>query len=233
MLLRWLLVSSLPVLRMLLLSMLCACPWCHPLGPVPSPVTTLCCSSCTPVPNYTIHTLLLSGLEPLISACLAAAGRKKKVYRNAGLAALHTILTALVNPSGGSTPGVDRIDQTLDVYALVAPLLLGSIQQHVEKPEASSSSKAAAEAVAAQQSSSAAGGGKEGGADGAGSEEAPQPLPLAECLRWVDVGGESGIGATQGNVPDCLGGSGQGTVVVICACIGDWGRWFIRAWARM
>jgi hypothetical protein len=171
--------------------------------------------------------LLLPGLEPLVSACLAAAGRKKKVYRNAGLAALHTILTALVNPSGGSTPGVDRVDQTLDVYALVAPLLLGSIQQHVEKPEASSSSKAAAEAVAAQLSSAAAGGGKEGGADGAGGEEAPQPLPLAECLRWVDVAEENGVRSTKRVAWTALaGGCGRGdvhastTVVHVRICVG-------------
>jgi hypothetical protein len=135
-----------------------------------------------PLPNLLAPSTLLSnpllpvGLEALINACLAAAGRKKKVYRNAGLAALHTILAALVKPSGST---FDRVDQPLDVYALVAPLLLGSIQQHVEKPEASSSSKVAAEAVAAQQSTAAAGG-KEGGGEGAGGEDASQPLPLAE-----------------------------------------------------
>ena len=105
------------------------------------------------------------GVPQLVAALLAAAGRRKTVYRAAALRALKQLLDALGDAAAKGAPvtGADA------AYAEVAPPLLAAVEAHVTAPPA----KPAGSGGNGSSTSERAGEGDDG---------LPPPMPLAESL---------------------------------------------------
>lgn len=103
----------------------------------------------------------------LLNGLLAAAGRKKVLYRSAALASLQKVLEAYRGPAV-------RADGQA-VWEVVSPTLLGALQQQLE-----AASKQPDRPASAPQNGLAATTGP-----GDTENEAVKPLPLSETCRSV------------------------------------------------